>query len=141
MNSKRKGTIAEVKIAADLLAKGYNIAIPEGDYLPYDIICIGKNFYKVQVKSCKILKNGAIKVSLWKNPYISGKVLHTKRYSKKNDVDVFAVYIPATDDCFYFDAAKIKHARADFTVRYKYPENGNKRHVNLLKNYIKFPLP
>jgi len=56
MNSKRKGIIAEVKIAADLLAKGYNIAIPERNYLPYDIICIGKNFYKVQVKSCKILK-------------------------------------------------------------------------------------
>ena len=140
MNSKNKGTVAEAKIKADLLSKGYNIATPEGDYLPYDLICISKNFYKIQVKSCKIRKNNSIKVSLRKNIYKSGKALHTKRYEKA-DADVFAIYVPDTDDCFYIDASLLYHLKCDITLRYYYPENGNIKNVNLIKNYIKFPLP
>lgn len=140
MSSKRKGTIAEAKIAADLLAKGYNVAVPEGDYLPYDLVCIGDSFYKVQVKSGKLLKNKAVRLSLRKNMYKSGKVLHTKRY-KDDEVDVFALYIPDTDECFYVNAKVVGHIKTEFTLRHSYPVNGNKKYVNLLQNYKEFPLP
>jgi len=140
MSSKKKGTIAEAKIKADLLLKGYNIAVPEGDYLPYDIICIGQSFYKVQVKSCKLRKNGSIRLSLRKNMYKSGKSLHTKRY-KKHEVDVFAIYILKTDECFYIDANLLDHIKCELTLRHDYPANGRERDVNLLDTYREFPLP
>jgi hypothetical protein len=48
---KAKGDLAELKIAADLLARGFGIAIPFGEDSNYDLIAdTGSELHRIQVK-------------------------------------------------------------------------------------------
>lgn len=48
---KTKGDLAELKVATDLLERGYRIAIPYGEDNDFDpILCREQNLERVQVK-------------------------------------------------------------------------------------------
>jgi len=51
MNTKEKGDIAEYAVVAEALKRGFNVLIPIGDRLPYDLV-IERNgkFIRIQVK-------------------------------------------------------------------------------------------
>lgn len=143
MITKQRGIIAEAKIKADLLSKGYDVAVPEGDYLPFDLICITSNLniYKIQVKSHKIKKNGAVPLSLRRNRYIPSKrCVHNRTYTKK-EVDVFALYIPDIDECFYISSDILDNRKCAINFRVKEPKNGNIKNIRMVRDYKDFPLP
>ena len=49
--TKQKGDVAEYKVVAELLRRGFNVLMPCGDRLPYDLaIGLGERFVRVQVK-------------------------------------------------------------------------------------------
>jgi hypothetical protein len=51
---KRKGDLAELRVAADLMARGHRIAIPYGEDWDYDmIVCRGGRLERVQVKHAR----------------------------------------------------------------------------------------
>lgn len=59
LNRREKGDLAEMKVACDLLARGYKIAFPYGEDWDYDLIlCRGTALERVQVKYTR--SNGAI---------------------------------------------------------------------------------
>lgn len=48
---KRKGDLAELRVAADLIDRGYGIAIPFGEDSDFDLIAYrGNELHRVQVK-------------------------------------------------------------------------------------------
>jgi PD-(D/E)XK endonuclease len=48
---KTKGDLAELQVAADLVERGYRIAIPFGEDIDFDLILIrGRHLERVQVK-------------------------------------------------------------------------------------------
>jgi hypothetical protein len=51
LNRKGKGDLAELKVATDLVARGYQVAFPYGEDWDYDLIlCRGECLERVQVK-------------------------------------------------------------------------------------------
>jgi len=137
MNTKQIGTVAEAKVKANLLAKGFNVAEPEGDYLPFDLVVITKDLrmYKVQVKSGKIKKSGSVNLKLIRNRYEKGRYKHDIRY-EEGDVDIFALYVFDLDSCFYIKADEIKQHKYCICFRVN-PAKGSQtgREFRMLKDY------
>ena len=82
LNKKAKGDLAELKVAADLLARGYRIAIPYGEDSDFDLILCRDDgrFERVQVKYAR--SNGCvIEVQACSHSLTNGKVKATKYYT------------------------------------------------------------
>lgn len=129
MHSKHKGATAEGKVIADLYSQGYEVAIPIGDFLPFDVIAIESKFFKVwkvQVKWCpQSKKDGSICIEL-KNSMSNKTLIYKKRYTKI-EVDVFAAYIPELDECIYISSDILDTNKSQ--VRFR-----TKEHININKN-------
>jgi PD-(D/E)XK endonuclease len=78
---KMKGDLAELKVATDLLERGYKIAIPYGEDWDFDLIIERHGaLERVQVKHAK--SNGEfIPVRCRSQSLTNGKVRKTKRYT------------------------------------------------------------
>jgi hypothetical protein len=98
MNTNDKGNLSVAKSIASLTAAGYNVAVPIGEGLSYDLVIErDNNFYSCQVKTAQ-----------WDNGCV---VCHTKsnngRWFNKGDkrtyegkADYFCIYSPHTDNCY-----------------------------------------
>ena len=94
-NTKRLGLMGELKAQYDFIKMGYEVSIPLGDYLPYDLIAIkdGK-LIKIQVKTTENVKEGKMIFDLTsQNYYIS------KKYTE-NDIDIFYLYCLETEKSY-----------------------------------------
>jgi len=93
---KTKGDLAELKVATDLVERGYRIAIPYGEDHDYDLIlCRDDKLERVQVKYTK--SNGDFVVIRTRSHSLTnGKVKRTKYYTAAM-VDWIAVYDKTTD--------------------------------------------
>lgn len=141
MNTKQKGTVTEAKIKADLLSKGYGVAVLEGDYLPFDIVVISPklNMYKVQIKHART-KNGSIVFGLRKTVFKNGKYSNNKRYDL-TEVDIFAIYSEEFDECFYIKHKEIVNIKTEVFLRVLEPKDFIRNTMRFAKDYKKFPLP
>src|SRR6266550_5496279 len=103
---KTKGDLAELKVATDLLERGYRIAIPYGEDHDFDLIlCRGDKLERVQVKHSH--SDGAvIAVKCCSHSLTNGRIRHTKRYTATT-IDWLAVYDATTGRCFYIPAADL----------------------------------
>ena len=74
-NTKRLGLIGELKAQYDFVKAGFDIAVPLGDYCPYDLIINrqGKE-YRIQVKSCEKIINGRINFNISSRNYYVDKI-------------------------------------------------------------------
>jgi len=143
MHSKHKGTIAETKVVADLYQKGISVAIVVDDLLPIDLIGIKNNkLYKIQVKYSKLKVNDSNKsstVELSLRRCMSNKNLLYTKYYTSEEVDIFALYVPEIDQCFYIKSDILKTHKTSFILRDILPKNNQYKKVNLMKDYLDFP--
>lgn len=129
MNYKSNGERGE-RIAIGELAKYYiDVAIPLTDNLPFDFIVIknGK-LYKVQVKSYKKGEEVTpfdLSTSNWYSKTI-------KKYSKQ-DIDV--MILCDYENIFLLGSEDFDN-KSSFSIRYKYPENGQRKKIHLAEDYI-----
>jgi hypothetical protein len=82
LNKKAKGDLAELKVAADLRARGYRIAIPYGEDWDFDLILcrLDNKLERVQVKYAR--SDGCvIEVQACSHSLTNGKVRATKYYT------------------------------------------------------------
>ena len=102
---KAKGDLAELKVACDLVERGYHVAIPFGEDCDFDLIAWKdrKAMLRVQIKHSR--SNGVfISVRCCSHSLTNGKVRLTKRYTA-DTIDLLAVYDPTTSRCFYIPAS------------------------------------
>jgi PD-(D/E)XK endonuclease len=107
LNKKAKGDLAELKVAADLRARGYRIAIPYGEDWDFDLIlCRGDGaLERVQVKYAR--SDGCvIEVRCRSHSLTNGKVRATKHYTAAM-IDWLAIWDAALDRCFYIPACEL----------------------------------
>ena len=88
---KTKGDLAELKVATDLVERGYRVAIPFGEDNDFDLILIrGEHLERVQVKhTCS--DGEVIRVKCYSHSLTNGRIRHTKRYTASM-IDWLAVY-------------------------------------------------
>src|SRR5215210_3506288 len=106
LNLKSKGDLAELKVAADLIRRGYKIALPYGEDWDFDlIVCRAGALERVQVKYCSA-KAGVLTVRCTSQSLTNGKVRAVKYYTAKT-IDWLAAYDPSSDCCYYLPAAEL----------------------------------
>ena len=122
-------------VAADLMRRGYKIALPYGEDWDYDlIVCRDEKLERVQVKhSCS---NGeVIRVKCFSHSLTNGKVRSTKRYTAKT-IDWLAIYDPTSDRCYYVPAARLGDGRSDLHLRLTPARSGRKQGINRAADYL-----
>jgi PD-(D/E)XK endonuclease len=136
LNRKAKGDLAELKVATDLVARGYKLALPYGEDWDYDLIVCrdGETLERVQVKygrsdGCKLI------VRTRSQSLTNGKVRRTKRYTSAT-IDWLAVYDAVRDEIFYIPAAQLGSGMNEMTLRLTPSLNGQLRGVRNAEDYV-----
>ena len=108
-HTKTKGDIGVAKAKLDLLLKGYMILQPETEHAPFDLVTYrdGK-FLRVQVKYIEENANGALRVRFTRR-WTNSKGGQTRPIDK-DAIDLYCVYCPDTDTCYYIDPKKFSNS-------------------------------
>jgi len=98
-HTKDKGDLAVAKAHADLVERGHVVLFPTTEHAPFDLVayCDG-TFRRVQVKY-RAMKNGVLDVD-FRSGWTDRHGVH-KLMLDKSAVDLFCVYCPDTDTCYY----------------------------------------
>lgn len=96
------GKITEMKCIETLLSMGYIVSIPELP-CPYDFLLdTGKNILKIQVKTCRKIKENILEFSTSSKTHNSKG--YTNRIYKNNCIDYFATFYD--NQCFLIPASE-----------------------------------
>lgn len=131
---KTKGDLAELKVACDLVERGYRIALPFGEDVDFDLILMrGDALERVQVKYSR--SDGCvIAVKCYSHSLTNGKVRQTKRYTAKT-VDWLAVYDATTNRCFYIPAVELGRGRSCLHLRLTPARNNQRERIRFAEDY------
>ena len=134
-HTKNKGDLGVLKVKVDLVEQGFLILNPETEHAPFDIV-IYKNgvFRTVQVKYRKLMRNGVLEIP-FRNSYSTARGVKTKSVDK-SIVDIYAVYCPQTDSCYYFNPRLF---RKSVTLRVKTSLNNQLKGTHPAENFRKVP--
>jgi PD-(D/E)XK nuclease superfamily protein len=132
---KTKGDLAELKVAADLVERGYRIAIPFGEDNDFDLILVREGqLERVQVKYTK--SNGKfVIVRTRSHSLTNGKVKRTKHYTAAM-IEWIAVYDSTTDCCYYIHSSELGTGRSGFRLRLTEPLNCQKIGIRYATDYL-----
>jgi hypothetical protein len=135
---KMKGDLAELKVATDLLERGFKLAFPYGEDVDYDLICdTGDQLHRVQVKHS--ISNGVVlPVRCFSHSLTNGRIRQTKRYTAST-IDWMAVYDGSTDRCFYIHATELGEGRSVLHLRLVEARDGQRKGIRFASDYEAFP--
>jgi hypothetical protein len=130
--------LAELKVACDLVARGYSVAMPFGEDCDFDLVLLrdGK-LERVQVKY-STSSNGVIAVRCKSHSLTNGKIRRTKHYTAAT-IDWLAVYDPTTDRCFYLGAEELGAGRSIIHLRLTPTRNSQSSGIRYAENYVSLP--
>ena len=135
---KEKGDLAELRIAADLAARGCRLAFPFGENCDYDLIAdTGDRLHRVQVKYTES-DGEVVRVKCCSHSLTNGRVRRTKLYTSAM-VDWIAVYDRTTDRCFYVPAQELGRGRAILHLRLTPARNNQRAGVRFADEFRSFP--
>jgi hypothetical protein len=122
---KRKGDLAELKVAADLIDRGCRLSIPFGEDCDYDLIADYEGrLHRVQVKYSRT-DGRVIPVRCFSQSLTNGKVRAIKLYTPET-VDWIAVYDCTTERCFYCPSRELGSGRRQISLRLLPARNGQR---------------
>jgi hypothetical protein len=134
-HTKNKGDLGVLKAQVDLFEKGYLILQPQTEHAPFDLVIYKDNNYKrVQVKYRSLTKAGILEVRL-RSSYSTSKGCFNKDIDKQ-EIDVYCIYCPNTDKCYYFNPYDVIKS---ITLRVEAPKNNQMKNVKFLNDYREVP--
>jgi hypothetical protein len=135
LNKKAKGDMAELKVAADLRARGYKIAFPYGEDWDYDLILCrdGGALERVQVKYARS-DGRVIQIRTRSLSLTNGKVRTTKQYTAAM-IDWLAVWDATLNRCFYVPAAELGTGMNTLSLRVSASRNGQMRGIRFAERF------
>jgi PD-(D/E)XK endonuclease len=137
---KEKGDLAELKVACDLMDRGWGIAVPWGENCDFDLIAYrGGALERVQVKYSRA-KNDVIPVNCYSQSLTNGRVRQTKRYTAAT-IDWIAVYEPTANRCFYVPASELGDGRRLIHLRVGPTRNHQRQRIRYAEDYVEFRGP
>lgn len=134
-HTKDKGDLGSLKVAADIAEQGYLVLFPASEHQHFDLVAYRDGeFIRVQVKY-RALVDGRVEIPLRGGyPSNSGYV---RNEIKEDEIDIFAVYCPDTDTCYYVPSHKITANKSKtMYLRLEPPKNNQKRGVHLAEDYL-----
>jgi PD-(D/E)XK endonuclease len=122
-------------IAANLVRRGYKVAIPYGEDWDFDlIVCRDEKLERVQ---CKYTRSDGkvVIVRCSSHSLTNGRVRATKRYTGSM-VDWIAVYDATTDRCYYIPAAQLGDGMMTMTLRLAPTRNNQVSGIRRAEDYV-----
>jgi hypothetical protein len=133
-HTKNKGDLGVAKAHCDLVEKGYIVLFPTTEHAPFDLVAYdGFKFIRIQVKYRRAVK-GSVQIRL-ENWWADRNGSHGKPIDK-SEIDVFCVYCPDTDECYYF---KPENAKTYFSLRIDAPKNNQSKNINFAEDFAGVP--
>jgi hypothetical protein len=134
-HTKRKGDLGVLKAQVDLHQQGFLILNPATEHAPFDLV-IYKNdhFKRVQVKYKSVDRTGSMTIS-FRSCWADKIGTHMSQVDKQ-EIDLYRVYCPDTDECYYFDP---KDFNKTVTLRVKAPLNNQSKFIKLANDYRRVP--
>lgn len=131
-HTKDKGDLAVFKVEADLSEKGWMILRPMTEHAPFDLVVYKDGIFKrVQVKYSP-LRDGRIGAR-FSTHWADKNGTHSVRIDRTK-VDVFALFCPETECCYYFDPKIFpKHHTVSFRVGKS--KNNQKKNIRYARDY------
>jgi len=133
-HTKNKGDLGVAKAHCDLVEKGYIVLFPTTEHAPFDLVAYDEiKFIRIQVKYRRAV-NGSVQIRL-ENWWADRNGSHGKPIDK-SQIDVFCVYCPDTDKCYYFKPENIK---TYFSLRIETPKNNQSKNINFAEDFARVP--
>ena len=129
-HTKQKGDLGVLKAQTDLCQNGYLICIPLTEHAPFDLIAYKDGiFLRIQVK---YISENNWKLSLpFKNNWSDKNKLHYLYYVK-DEIDLFCIYCPQTDKCYYINP---KLFNKSVSIRIKKTRNNQSKNINFAEDF------
>lgn len=131
--TKVKGDLGVAVISADILKRGYKIAVPFGEDWPFDLI---------------VQRNGKLERIQCKCTESDGEVVHLKCESSNNwsdykytqsQVDWMVVYDITSDKCYYVPSSVLGDTgKTMIHLRLTPPKNNWTKKIRLASDYLEF---
>jgi hypothetical protein len=136
---ERKGDLAELRVAADLIQRGHRIAIPYGEDCDDDLV-VDRDGHLERVQVKHVRSDGeVVVVKCLSHSLTAGRVRAVKRYTAAT-VDWIAVWDATTDRCFYFHSSDFD-GRSTVQLRLAPARNGQMARVRWAEHYLDLALP
>ena len=134
-HTKEKGDLGVLKAQIDLFEQGFTILTPLTEHSPFDLaVYRDGEFRRVQVKYRTVDKFGKIDVKFstcWTDKHGT----HTVPIDK-TEVDLYCIYCPDTDECYYLDPNKF---RSNASLRVERPKNSQQKRVKFAADFRRVP--
>ena len=134
-HTKRKGDLGVLKAQVDLFEQGFTILAPMTEHAPFDLVAYKDGeFRRVQVKYRKLDRHGKLDIK-FSTCWTDKRGTHTVPVDK-SEIDLYCVYCPDTDECYYLDP---KAYSSNATLRVRTPKNRQQQNIRFAAEYRRVP--
>ena len=134
-HTKEKGDLGVLKAQLDLFEQGYTVLVPLTEHAPFDLVAYRNGvFRRVQVKYRAMRSNGSLTVK-FSTSWADRRGVHTAKVDK-DEVDVYCVYCPDTDECYYLNPRQFG---SNASLRVGATKNGQRKRVNFAVDHRRVP--
>jgi hypothetical protein len=135
LNRKAKGDLAELKVATDLRARGYKIAIPYGEDWDFDLILCRDNraLERVQVKYVR--SDGQIIMARPRSDSLTNGKVRAIKYYTAATIDWLALWDATADRCYYLPASELGTGMSSLHLRVAPTLNKQARGIRFADDY------
>lgn len=134
-HTKNKGDLGVLKVKLDLYQQGFLILNPETEHAPFDLVIYKDGeFRSVQVKFRNLNKKGVLQIP-FRSCYSTSRGVITREVDKAY-IDIYAVYCPQTDTCYYFNPRRFNKC---ISLRVKTSLNNQQTGIRLADDFKKVP--
>ena len=134
-HTKDKGDLGVLKAQIDLFEQGFTILNPLTEHAAFDLVAYkNSKFHRIQVKYRKLDKFGKLEIK-FSTCWTDKRGTHTVPINK-DEVDLYCVYCPDTDECYYLAPGDF---RSNVSLRVKPPKNSQKKLVRHASDFRRVP--
>lgn len=134
-HTKNKGDLGVLKAQLDLYEQGCAILMPLTEHESFDLVAYKEGAFKrIQVKYRSLNAKGVLEATLasaWADKHGTHRTVVDRA-----QIDIYCVYCPETDECYYFD---INQVGGTVSLRITPPKNNQTKNVRFAKNYRTIP--
>ena len=134
-HTKEKGDLGFLKAQLDLFEQGFVILNPVTEHAPFDLVAYQKGvFRRIQVKYKSVDRTGGITVH-FRSCWADKNGTHMRQIDK-DEVDLYCIYCPDTDECYYLDPGDYN---CSVTLRVETSKNNQCRNIRMATDYRRVP--
>ena len=134
-HTKEKGDLGVLKAQVDMFEQGFSILMPLTEHAPFDLVAYKDgDFHRVQVKYRKVDRYGKLEIK-FSTCWTDKAGTHTVPVNK-DEVDLYCVYCPDTDECYYLSPDEFS---SNVSLRVNTPKNNQSKNVRFASDFRRVP--